>query len=86
MSPARTDYQLCYRRQSDGSYKIVLINLVIETNGLQPTLWEARVISVDEHKQTAHLRIHAEGIVKVFVFLIIPIHVPASLDAEDEIT
>jgi hypothetical protein len=79
-----TTYQLCYREDADGNYRLDLLKLVIGATVTRPERFDSQVLSADYRTGTAEIRSHLVLIQTRYVLWAVPIHFHVDVAAVED--
>jgi hypothetical protein len=79
-----TTYELCYREDADGNYRLDLLKLVIGATVTRPERFDSQVLSADYRTGTAEIRSHLVLIQTRYVLWAVPIHFHVDVAAVED--
>lgn len=77
-------YELCYREEAEGIYRLDLLKLVIGANAIRPESFESQVLSADGQTGAAELRSHLVLNQTRYVLWTVPIRVRVDVAAVED--
>jgi hypothetical protein len=79
-----TTYELCYRPDADGNYRLDLLKLVIGTAVTRPERFDSQVLSADYHTGRAEIRSHLVLSQTRYILWAVPVHFHVDVAAVED--